>query len=141
MTSPRIPKPDTASYRAAAHLYTVGPLTPAELFEAIACGDKPSSRLLMLESATRTNWLIEVAGKIAISETARAHFASLDAEEKPTPKWQGVAATPRPQPVSVYDRPALSRKYMPSTKGNRDDVPAFSVREKVSFRSVPTGGA
>lgn len=133
MTTIRIPAPHTASYRASAHLHKSGPLTPEQLLAAVHFAAKPSSRLISLDSVLRTGWLVEIAGKIDISEDARSFFEGVEPV-----KLAGQIAAVRDH-GSVYDRPALSRKHIPSSRGNRDDVPEFSVRAPVSFRTLAGG--
>lgn len=130
----RQPQSNTASYRAAAHIHKSGPLTQEALFAAVHCGAKPNNRRHMLESALLTGWLVESCGLIGLGELAKAHFA--DANE---PKAAvGQIAMPRTV-IPVYERPALSKRHIPSSKGFRDDVPEFSVRLPVSFRTLAGG--
>jgi hypothetical protein len=135
MTPTRIPHITSTAHRAAKHLHKTGTLSRADLFAQVHFGNTRSNREQMLDSAIANGWLIESQAGVAISPTLRAHFDSLEA---PEPVYTGQIAGPRTN--SAYDRPALSRKFIPNARGFRDDVPEFSVRQAQSFRSVPTGG-
>lgn len=132
-TAPRIPQPHTASYRASAHLSVSGPLTTAQLFAAVDFGSK---RVSTLDSALRTGWLIEVRGKIDISDDARAHF--IDSEIHESVKAVGQVAAMR-HTQSVYERPNL--KYKTNSRGDHARVidDRFQRTEGTRFHSVPTG--
>lgn len=132
MTRP--PQHNSAAYRAALHIHTVGPLTQEALFAAVDCSKKACNRAGMIERSIRTDWLVEIDGKIALGKVARIYFGDEPEPETPEPVT-GTVATPRAPLMSVYERPAL--KYRTNSKGFRDDVPAFSVRENQSFRTVP----
>lgn len=131
MTRHAIPRNDTAAYLAAAHIHEVGPLTREQLFTDIYFG-KPQNRPQKLTAAIDSGWLTEHEGLIGIGKRARDHF---DEQYPETPKYVGQIATSRePNP----HRP-LSKRFIPSRFGNRDDIPAHSVRAEVSFKSVGGG--
>lgn len=136
MTTAHIPHIASTAHRAAKHLHQTGTLPRFELFTQVHFGNTRSNREQMLDSAIANGWLIESQAGVAISPTLRAHFDSLKAPEQA--KFIGQIAGPRTS--SAYDRPPLSKRFIPSSKGTRDDVPEFSVRQSQSFRSVPTGG-
>jgi hypothetical protein len=137
MTPAHTPHITSTAHRAAKHLHKTGTLSRADLFAQVHFGAKRSNREQMLDSAIANGWLIESRAGVAISPMLRAHFDSLEAP-KPV-KFIGSTAGPR-DTGSAYDRPQLSRKFIPNARGFRDDVPEFSVRQSQSFRSVPTGG-
>lgn len=131
----RPPPSNTASYRAAAHIHKVGPLTQEALFAAVSCGTKLAHRRHMIESALLIGWLVESRELIGLGDLAKSHFDDIELPKAP----EGRKAERRTV-IPVYERPALSKKYLTNSRGNRADVPEFSVRTAPSFRSVPTGG-
>lgn len=128
----RPPQSNTASYRAAAHIYKVGPLTQEALFAAVSCGTKLTHRRHMLESALMIGWLVESRDLIGLGDLAKAHFDGVELPKAPT----GQVALPRDL-GNVYARPAWKSNL--NSQGTRADVPEFSVRQTPSFHSV--GGA
>lgn len=138
MTTARIPHVQTTRYKIGAMLYKRGPLSRAELFTHIKSGSSTENSARMLRRAIDDGWLTEINGAIYVGAIAMLHFGANCPTEESTPKYVGQIATSRMS--SVYDRPPLSKRFIPSSKGTRDDVPAFSVRESQSFRSVPMGG-
>jgi hypothetical protein len=131
MTTALIPHITSTAHRAAKHLHKTGTLSRADLFAQVHFGNTRSNREQMLDSAIANGWLIESQAGVAISPTLRAHFDSLEA---PAPNFQGQVATSRAS--SAYDRPPLSRKYIPNARGTRDDVLAFSVRDGARFATL-----
>lgn len=132
MTAPktnRIPDIDSDSYVAARWIYDNGPRTDVELFAAGHFGGRKSYDIT-LQRAITTGWLVVTErGQIACGEAALDHF---DGVEKPV--WVGEkAASPS---INLMTRPPLSRRHIPNPRGPRADVPDWSVRGPVSFRTV-----
>jgi len=128
----------TAAYAAGEYLYKNGAMPVRELFAAVDLGRKSTPKDEALQRALTYGWLIERNGKIDISPSACAHFNALAGVEVVTPV--GQIAAPR-QPVDVFARPPLSKKYIPNPRGTRHDVPAWSVRDKASFKNLGGGEA
>lgn len=131
--TPRIPKANIAAYKAGAMIYKEGPKTEVELFQAIDFGT-PGNRASKIANAIAGGWLIDIGGKIGIGEFARKHFAGED--EEPAPAYVGQVATVREPLTPLYSSPPLSAKYRVSSKGFRDDVPEYSVREQMRFSTL-----
>lgn len=127
-----------AGFQAAQYLYISGTATiyPANLYSKIHFGNNPKGRRKSLDRAIEIGWLEQMPnGSLKLGAAARIYFGSGETE---VVEYVGQIATSRAS--SAYDRPALSKKYIPNVRGFRDDVPAFSERESPSFRSVPMGG-
>lgn len=125
----RIPDPASASYLAARWIYDQGPKTAAELMAAGHFGGRHSNDVT-LQRAISTGWLVNTArGQIACGDLALDHF---DGEQKPV--WVGEKATG--PALNLMTRPPLSTRHLPNPRGLRADVPAWSVRGPVSFRTV-----
>jgi len=131
-------KRGTASYAAGEHLHKHGPMNQHELFAKVDMGHKTGHQQNTLQRAIRSGWLIEqIDGKVNISAYARAHYDQLEGERvRPV----GQIAAMR-EADDVFKRPTLSKKYMPNSRGIRQDIPAWSVREAVSFKSLGRGDA
>lgn len=131
-------KRGTASYAAGEYLHKHGPMSPHALFAVVDMGHKSGHQEDTLQRGIRSGWLVQQDdGKISISTFARAHYDTLEGEKvRPV----GQIAAMREQP-SVFARPALSKKYIPNSRGIRQDIPAWSVREQASFKSVGGGEA
>lgn len=138
MTAPRLPQSNTTAYRAAAHLHKTGPLSRADLFAQVHLGPRPSVRDDAIDRAVANGWLTESPTQVACGIVLAAYFGGI---EPPTVKAPtGQVAMPRQHLTPLYAQPSLSKRHIPNSRGNRDDVPEFSVRSAPSFRSVPTGG-
>ena len=129
MSAPRIPPANASIYRAALVIFEAGPQTTGALFASIDFG-KACFRHEKIENAIRNGWLTDAGGKIGISDRARAYFGGKP--EAPAVKYIGQVATTR----EPYVPAPLSKRNIPSALGNRDDVPAYSVRFHPSFKSV-----
>lgn len=142
MTTARpIPLTNSPAYRAAAHLFHTGPLQAEVMFDQMGYDKKACRRRQALSRVLMTGWLVEGPRGVDLSDEARAHFAALPhAAPVVKEKYVGQVAAPRLPLRPLYEG-QLSAKFRVSSKGNRDDVPAFSVREE-GFRShsVPLGG-
>lgn len=133
-TTARIPHTQATRYKIGAMLYKRGPLPRAELFTHIKAGSSTENSGRMLSRAISDGWLIETNGAIWLGPIALLHFGG-DSEES-APAYVGQKATSRAS--SAYESGTL--RYRTNSKGNRDDIPPYSVRQSQSFRSVPTGG-
>ena len=131
-------KRGTASYAAGEYLHKNGPMSPHALFAVVDMGHKVGHQEDTLQRGIRSGWLDQQDdGRIGISNFARAHYDQLEGE-KVRPAGQVAAMR---EPVSVFTRPALSKKHIPNPRGLRQDIPAWSVREKTSFKSLGGGEA
>ena len=132
MTNLRIPSPIHASYKAAVLIRDVGPLSRATLFAQVHFSHNPSHCTRALDLAIDSGWLDDVRGEIILGITAQQHFKELDRAAAP---YVGQVAGPR-DTTSVYDRPALSKRFIPNSRGTRADVPEYSLREAPRYRSL-----
>jgi hypothetical protein len=132
----RRPQPGEIPYLAGEYLYRNGPCTDVELFLAVKFGKSQNERAAALQSAIRGGWLIETQrGKIACSPAATDYYDGYS--EAPEEKYVGQIA-PAPQ-RNVFASPGLSKKNIPNRHGLRpasDIAPAWSVREKVSIKTI-----
>ena len=129
-------KRGTASYAAGEYLHKHGALTPHALFAVVDMGHKAGHQEDTLQRGIRSGWLVQQDdGKISISNFARVHYDQLEGEKV---RPAGNVAALR-EPTSVFTRPALSKKHIPNPRGLRQDIPAWSVREKASFKSLGGG--
>lgn len=128
------PRAGTAADLAGQHIYKHGPATARELFIAANFGRKLSEKAGALERAVSTGWLVAQAdGKYQISLSARAHYDELAANEVFTP----TAKIAAPRTVNVFASPGLSKRFIPNSRGTRQDIPAWSVRAAgTSFHKV-----
>lgn len=142
MTKPkdiRQTKRGTIPYFAGEYLYKNGPQTPAALFAAVDFGPKVYQKEEALQCALRSGWLSEcLDGKIACSQAARDHYDAVSGKVKV--KYVGQIAATR-EPINVFARPPLSKRYIPNPRGLRQDIPAWSIRESASFKSLAGGEA
>lgn len=125
-----VPSILSAIYSAAVHINQVGPVSMGDLFAAVdfGSGSAPRSRL---NHAFDIGWLRQaVDGKIELTESSRQHFAP----KQTTEPYVGQKAAPAYR-VNVFGSAGLSKKYLPNSRGPRDDVPAWSVREKPSLHT------
>ena len=120
----------TAAYAAGEHLYEHGAMTTRQLFAAVDFSGKSTPPEEALQRAMTYGWLLEHNGKIDISPTAQAHFDALAGVEVVKPVGQIAAVR---TPADVFTRPPLSKKYIPNSRGTRQDIPAWSVRTGQSF--------
>jgi hypothetical protein len=120
----RIPQVQSAAYRAAALIHATGPIPRAELFTRIHFSTRPPNSAQILNAAITSGWLCEIPEGVTLTDRSREHFGSQEAPGKV--KYVGQIAPLRTS--SAYDRPPLSRKYIPNIHGTRNDIPDFSVR-------------
>jgi len=132
MTTTKVaPNTSSAIYKAAAHIEQSGPVTSEVLFVAVDFGPA-NARQGKLNHAYEIDWLQETpAGTIDLTESARKHFAS----KRPKPEYVGEI-TPAQYRPSIFASQGLSKKNIPNSRGTRDDIPAWSVRETVSIKTI-----
>ncbi len=137
-TIPNVPHAHSTLYKAGAAIFTFGPMPREDLFTAVdfGCIEKRSRKIKL---GLDGGWLTEADGKVGLTALAKAHFSGEELPEVSAKAPTGSVATSRAS--NVYERPALSKRFIPNSKGTRADVPTFSVRQTPSFCSVPTGGA
>lgn len=125
-----VPRVLSAIYIAAVHIKKVGPLSAEDLFAAVDFGQGSDARR-RLNYALEINWLRKtVDGKIELTESSRQHLA---------PKLPGAPYVGQKAPAAyrgnVFATEGLSAKYRLNSRGTRDDVPAWSIREKPTFHT------
>jgi hypothetical protein len=114
-------------------IYKNGPQTEIALRVNADLGGKSSDRTSAVQNSIRSGWLtIQADGRIGCSATAREHYDSLHGIKAHKPL--GQLATLRER-GNVYERPPLSKRHIPNSRGLRDDVPAWSVRTNTSFHT------
>jgi hypothetical protein len=132
----RRPQPGEIPYLAGEYLYRNGPRSDVELFRAVDFGSTMSARLDALQRAICGDWLMETErGKIACSRAATDYYD--EQSDRPKEEYVGQIA-PAPQ-RNVFASPGLSKKNIPNRHGLRpasDRAPAWSVREKVSIKTI-----
>jgi len=132
----RQPTRGTAAFAAGEHLYKHGPMKEQDLEAALDATGEAKLKGDALQRALRTGWLtVQQDGRIAVSLSARVFYDRLAGIVHI--KYVGQPAAPRHS--DVFARPALSKKYIPNRRGSRVDIPAWSVREKTSFKSLGGG--
>jgi hypothetical protein len=136
----RIARAGTFQDTAGVYLYRNGPTPEKDLFAALAVTLAPHLQAEVLARAIRAGWLaITADGNLDCSKAARAHYQEVFGEKVIEPV--GQIAAPRRAPT-VYERPPLSKKYIPNSRGSRQDVPDWSVRPTgFGFKSVGRGEA
>jgi len=127
----RQPTRGTAAFAAGEHLYKHGPMKEQDLEAALDAIGEAKLKGDALQRALRTGWLtVQQDGRIAVSLYARISYDRLAGIVHV--KHVGQVAAPRQQP-DIFTRPALSKKYIPNSRGIRQDIPAWSVRYGQSF--------
>jgi hypothetical protein len=122
----RIARAGTFQDTAGVYLYRNGPTPEKDLFAALSITLATHLKAEVLERAIRAGWLaVTKDGSLDCSKGARAHYEEIFGEKVIEPVGQIVA--PRQVPT-VYERPSLRKKYMPNSRGTREDVPEWSVR-------------
>lgn len=130
MTIGKIPSRVSAIYAAAAHINRVGPVSAEALAAAVDFGLKAQCRK-KLNYAFEINWLRQTSdGKIELTESTKQHFVP----KQPTTPYVGQKA-PAAYRGNIYATDGLSAKYRLNSRGMRDDIPAWSVREKPTFHT------
>ena len=136
----RIARAGTFQDTAGVYLYKNGPTPEKDLFAALGVTLAAHLQAEVLQRAIRAGWLsVAKDGNLDCSKGARAHYEEVFGEKVIEPV--GQIAAPRRAPT-VYERPALSKKYMPNSRGSRQDVPDWSVRPAgFGFKTVGRGEA
>ena len=125
------PSKSATIYAAAALIENKGPMHRAELFAAMDFGPE-KTRENKLREAFQTDWLCETpAGQIDLTEFSLRHF---DRQKPGAPEYIGQI-TPAQYRPDVFAT-TLSKKHIPNRRGLRADVPAWSVRETVSIKTI-----
>lgn len=128
------PNKSATIYAAASMLHKRGPMTRDQLFAAMDFGPK-GGREEKLRQAFDFDWLRETpAGQIEVTEFAGRHFDC----NKPRAALAGEPTAPAYR-GNVFASPGLSKQYIPNRRGPRADVPAWSVREKLSIKTAGGG--
>lgn len=131
-----VPKATFASYKAAALIYSVGPISRADLFSKVNFGGQSSRRHITLDSAIKSGWLVENArGLIILSDRAFDHF------DGPQPVVEVVGQVAAPRKNIALTQPPMSKKYKLNPQGTRTDVPPESVRFGARYRSLAGSAA
>jgi hypothetical protein len=126
----RQPTRGTAAFAAGEHLYKHGPMKEQDLEAALDAIGEAKLKGDALQRALRTGWLtVQQDGRIAVSLYARISYDRLAGIVHV--KHVGQVAAPRHSDVFV--RPALSKKYIPNTRGTRSDIPEWSTRAAPKF--------
>lgn len=128
----------TIPYLAGEYLHKAGPQTKEALFAAVSFGAQAYKRQDALDRAIQSSWLMETSdGKIACGADARRYYSSL-APEGDQPTAEPTAPAYR---GNVFGKP-LDPKRIPNRRGLRpanDAAPAWSVREKLSIKTIGGG--
>lgn len=131
----RIPQAHQPVHKAAAFIYENGPKTTTELYAAVFFGSS-KNRNAMIANSVASGWLIDVPGKIGISDFARAHFNSI---ERPAAKYIGIPAAPREPLTPLHLRPTLKYKTDSSGSNVREIDARFQRAEGHHFFTVSSG--
>lgn len=136
----RIARQDTFSFAAGQYLYKHGAMHERELLVSLASALRQHDQREALQCAIHAGWLrIVDDGRIDCSPFARAHYDQLEGKVEIKPL--GQIAAPR-EAVNAFQRPALSKRHMPNSRGSRIDIPAWSVRPAgFGFKSIGGGKA
>ena len=127
-TSKATPIKSCAIYKAAALINRSGPLLLAELFAAVDFGPK-HTRQRKLDHAFDIGWLSKTEyGAIDVTEKSKQHFAA----QQPKDQYIGQI-TPAAHRPSVFASSGLSKRFIPSSRGTRSDIPTWSVRTDSAF--------
>lgn len=132
MSTVSLPFPTTrsAAYKAIMQIVAHGPRTAEQLFTDVDFGAHSTQRP-KLRQAIQAGWIIEKPqGMLDVSAAVRQHFA----EELPKEAFVGQI-TPAQYRPSVFASPGLSKKYQINSRGMRVDIPSWSMRDRVSFRT------
>jgi len=132
MISAAFPSRRGAAYKACELLTAQGPRTVEQLLVAIDFGSKGTQKTKLL-AAIDAGWIYETpAGMVDVTEPVKQHFAALAPKEKSAAAGQVV----EPQYRGDWRGSTLSRQHIPNRRGPRADVPAWSVRETVSIKTI-----
>lgn len=122
-----IPQPNTIAYKAAFILFKAGAMARRALMPLIDSGVKSHK----IHDAIDAGWLVEDDHcGLDISKRAFNHLSGCEPDPNPEP-YRGTPA--QPNTIDLMARPPLSRKYILSSRGTRDDIPAWSQRTAPHF--------
>lgn len=122
----------TIPYIAGEYLHKHGPKTKEELFTAVSFGGQQSKRQGVLDRAIQVGWLVVTDdGKITCTTDARIYYDSL----QPAPGDEPAREPTAPQYRGDWRTGSLSATHIPNRRGPRADVPAWSVRDSLSFQT------
>lgn len=124
--NPRVPSKHTFPHSAGAYLYRHGPQTEDALFRAMGDSVRKDGRGELIQRCLSSGWFALAQNDlINCSEFARAHYDKLEGLVKV--EYVGQIAVSRAP--TAYTQPPLSRKYMLNSRGIRQDIPAWSIRD------------
>lgn len=130
--NPRVPSKHTFPHSAGAYLYRHGPQTEDALFKAMGDSVRQAGRGELIQRCLSSGWFTLAPNDlINCSEFARAHYDKIEGLVKP--EYVGQIAVSRAP--TAYTQPPLSRKYIPNSRGIRQDIPAWSIRGAPSFNT------
>lgn len=113
------PSTESAAFRAALQMYVHGPQTSESILLLVDFGNTPGRQSAGLIRAMQTGWLIEIGGRVHISDYARHYFDGTEPEPQVPKPPTGDVATPR---VNVNAGLPLSAKYRLNVRGLRVDA-------------------
>lgn len=136
---PRIASKHTFPYTAGQYMYRHGPQAEDALFKAMGDSVRKEGRGELIQRCLSSGWFTLAQNDlINCSEFARAHYDKLEGLVKP--QYVGQIAVSRA--ATAYTQPPLSRKYIPNSRGIRQDVPEWSRRPAgFGFKSIGGGEA
>ena len=127
---PRIAPRDTFTYTGGQYLYKNGPKLEHELFDAMGNTMRANGRDELIQRGVRAGWFcIGEGGRVDCSEFARAHYDKEAGVVKAVHVGQEAAQRDR---FGALNRPPLRREYLTNSRGFRQDVPAWSVRQTLA---------
>lgn len=129
------PNTSAAIYKAAALIDEKGPQTIDDLFFEVNFGVQ-NDRMNKLQRAFDIGWLYETpVGTVDLTESTKRHF------DRKRPSDYVGQITPAQYRPNIYASQGLSKKNIPNSRGMRNDIPNWSVRETVSIKTIGGGGA
>ena len=137
--NPRVPSKDTFPYTAGFYMYRHGAQVEAALFQALGDSVRPHGRADLIQRCLSSGWFaLGESDTITCSEFARAHYNKIEGVAKV--EYAGQIAVSRE--ATAYKQPPLSRKYMPNSRGIRQDIPTWSQRPPgFGFKNIGGGEA
>jgi hypothetical protein len=117
------------------YVYKNGPTAEDALLSAVESPMPSYRKAESLQRAIQSGWLsVAQNGHIECTPLARAHYDEMGG--KVPVKYIGQMAAPR-LAVNAFERPPLSKKHLPNSRGTRQDVPDWSVRPAgFGFKSI-----
>lgn len=109
-----------AAYKACELIIAKGPQTAEQLFAAIDFGPR-GAKQPKITAAIQAGWIVQTpAGALDVTDSVRAHFASLAPKEK----TRGQVAGPTYR-GDIFASQGLSPQHIPNRRGPRADAPAL----------------